>query len=92
MNELACLNCGHVPPEPQFFAGVLVCPACMSMACRFEARADKELLQLRGMLREAIRVALVEGRLRRSTHAVAEEDVTKTDLLRAVVELAERKE
>ena len=84
-----CLNCkAKVEPDvAKFFEGVFVCATCAELAERFYARGKKELQQLLVMQKEAIRIALVEGTFHFGSEP--DQDVTKTDLLRAIVQLEE---
>lgn len=89
MAELECLNChaGVAPDQGKLFAQVFVCPRCFEMAEHLHERSLHELMMLQTVLREAIRLALIEGRLQFSTGPTAE--VSKTDVLRAVMQLVE---
>lgn len=86
---LQCLNCQRdvAPDEGRLFAQVFVCPRCFTMAERLHDRSMRELAMLQTMCREAIRVALVQGRLQFATGP--DEEVSKTDVLRAIVQLEE---
>jgi hypothetical protein len=86
-----CLNCHHeIPPEEgRLFAGVLVCANCFALAERLHERSLHELSMLQVMVRESIRIALVEGRLQFATGH--EGEVPKRDVLRAVVQLLEKR-
>lgn len=88
---LQCLNCqeGVAADEGRIFAKVFVCPRCFAMAERLHERSVRELAMLQTMCREAIRVALVQGRLQFATGP--DEEVSKTDVLRAIVELEEQR-
>lgn len=90
--QLRCLNCNQEVPADQgkIFAEVFVCGACFSMATRLYERSMHELKMLQTMLREAIRLALLEGRLNFS--AGPDQEVPKRDVLRAIVELAEERD
>lgn len=90
---LPCLNCEQEvePSEAQTFAGVFTCKACFEIATRLEQRALKDLQALTVQLRESIRLALIEKRLQLGPQLPLE-DVSKADLLRAVVHLQEVKE
>jgi len=87
--RLTCLNCNAEVPadQGQFFAAVFVCASCFSMASRLHERSMHELQMLQTMLREAIRLSLLEGRLRLS--GAPDQEVSKRDVLRAIVQLAE---
>lgn len=90
---LPCLNCEQEvePNEAQTFAGVFTCKTCFEVATRLEQRALKDLQALTVQLRESIRLALVEKRLQLGPQTPLE-DVSKADLLRAVLRLQEAKE
>ena len=86
---LHCLNCkADVPAdEGRIFAQVFVCPRCFSLAESFYERSLYELRRLEVALRESVRLALLEGRLQFS--AAPDHDLSKRDVLRAVVLLEE---
>jgi hypothetical protein len=92
MTGLPCMNCGqHVDQSAgKVFAEVFVCPRCYEMAERLYTRCDGELRRMLLLLREAIRIALVEGKLQYGP-ATPMEDVPKADLLKMIVELTEKK-
>lgn len=88
---LPCLNC-QTPVEPKdakIFAEVFVCPQCFSVAERLEQRAAEELKALLLILREAIRVALIERRLILGP-AEPLRDLTKKEVLEQIITLAEK--
>ncbi len=64
LNEAAppCMNCGK--PVGKTYEGVVVCSSCLSLALMCERRAEEQLRQAMTLLRESLRVALVERRLR----------------------------
>ena len=84
---LTCLNCSEPVLEGQAkcFAEVFVCPLCFEIAERLYRKSEQELRGLLLLQREAIREALINGRLHLSPQVL--EDVPKADLLRAVVEV-----
>lgn len=88
---LPCLNCKAPvdPPKAKVFAGVFVCPTCYEVAERLEQRGTAELKALLTLQREAIRIALVEGRLHLSLADVSREP-TKREVLQEVLRLAEQ--
>ena len=90
---ISCMNCRKDVPEVdgQVFAGVFVCPICFTLASRLFERSQRELKQLLSMLQEAIRIALVEGKLH-FAEGTTLEDVSKKDLLEAIVALNSRRE
>jgi hypothetical protein len=90
---LPCLNCKTLvdPAAAKVFAGVFVCPTCHTVAERLEQRGTQELKALLTMQREAIRIALVEGRLQLSTTDLSREP-TKQEVLQEVLRLAEQRD
>lgn len=92
MIGLPCMNCQQQVAEKdgKVFAGAFVCPACHEMAERLYSRCDGELRRLLLLLREAIRIAIVEGRLQYGP-ATPLEDVPKEELLKMIAELTEKK-
>lgn len=91
MDGLCCLNCHKTVPtsDAKVFAEVFVCSTCHDTAERLYQRSEGELRMLLLMLKESIRVALVEGRLHVGERSV--EEVSKTDLLRMMVRLEEQR-
>lgn len=77
--------------EGKFFAGVFCCSSCSTVAQRLFERGEKELKALLLMLRESIRIALIEQRLQHEPNESVS-DIPKADLLRAIVQLQEAKE
>lgn len=55
-----CMNCGN--PASELFEGVMVCPACRGAAQELCARAESDTRRLLLLVREGIRVALIEKR------------------------------
>lgn len=91
--DKVCVNCRKEIPEgtTDFFQGILVCQVCGQVARTIEERLARELRQLHLMSLEAIRVALVQGRLSMSqTPADRAAGTTKADILRAIVQLSEK--
>jgi len=91
VDGLSCLNCKQQIPskDAKIFAEVFVCPTCYDTAERLFRRSEGELRMLLLMLKESIRIALIEGRLH-----VGKQDpdeVSKTDLLRMMVRLEEQR-
>jgi hypothetical protein len=89
---LNCLNC-QTPTQPdaaKLFAEVFVCPRCYELAERAEQRCVADLRRLQLMVREAIRVALVEGKLHPGVASL--EELPKAELLREIVRLSEKKD
>jgi predicted RNA-binding Zn-ribbon protein involved in translation (DUF1610 family) len=91
-NNLPCLNCGkHVTQEEaKVFAEVFVCPTCYELAARTYSRLEGELRRLLSMSKEAIRIALVEGKMQ--LPAGQSPEISKADLLKMIVQMAERKD
>lgn len=92
MKNLTCMNCDATvePSEAQVFAGVFCCGDCWQRATRLDERMARELDALKLMGREAIRVSLATGKLHFGEQPV--EDMSKTDLLRAIVQIQEAEE
>jgi hypothetical protein len=91
-NSLRCLNCSkHVAEkDARIFAEVYVCSPCSDMAERLYHRCEGELRRMLLLLRESIRVALVEGRLHYGA-AESSQDISKEELLKMIVQLSEKK-
>lgn len=89
---LPCMNC-HKDiggDDVRIWGGVFVCSLCSLMADRMFQRAEGELKGLLTMLREGIRIALVEGRMHFSN--TPDQEIPKADLLKAIVELGDMKD
>ncbi len=88
---LPCLNCKQTvqPQEAKVFAGVYVCPSCFSISERLYQRGEQEIRHLLTMMKESIRVALLDGRVNFKEQKV--EEVSKTDVLRAIVKMEEER-
>lgn len=86
------MNCRTPVQEKngKVFAEVFVCPTCYTMAEHLHTRCEGELKRLLLLLRESIRVALVEGKLHYGPARPLEE-VPKAELLKMIVELTEKK-
>lgn len=89
---IPCMNCRQEVDQKdgKVFAEVFVCPVCYEMAERLYKRCDGELNRMLLLLREAIRIALVERKLQYGP-ALPLEEVPKADLLKMIVELTEKK-
>lgn len=89
-DTLPCLNprCGKAvhPEEARTYAGVYVCEACFALVSRFEERAAKDLQKLLLVLREGLRVSLLEGRFECRE---AQEEPSMSGALRTVFRLLE---
>lgn len=90
---LPCVNCRKAvgQKDAKFFDGVFLCPNCEAIARRVEERLGNELRMMQTMLHESIRVACCEGRLHLS-ESVATKDVSKKEVLEAIVQLSAMKE
>lgn len=88
MDGLPCLNCQKEVGDNagKIFAGCFVCPTCFEIASRLEARLDGELKRMLVMLRESIRIAIVERRLVLGPAAAAR-DLSKKEVLEAIIQL-----
>ena len=85
------MNCKReVPPNGgEFFMEVFICGNCKKIAVRLYERAQKDVKHLLVMMKEAIRLGLVQGQLQfRDPEQV--EEVTRPDLLSRLAELAEQ--
>lgn len=94
---LPCMNCRKEVSEEdaRFFGGdslflgggsaVFVCPLCFQMADHFYRNGRRELEQLLTLLRESIRIALIEGRLHFGEGHP--KDVSKADLFQEIVKM-----
>ena len=89
---IPCKNCDKVmgADDGKIFAEVVVCPTCYTMAERLFSRCDRELRQMLLLLQEAIRVALIEGKLHYGA-AQPLDEVPKEELLRMIVKMTESK-
>lgn len=89
--ELPCLNCQKMVggSDALIFEGVYCCPSCHAVASRALTRLEAELRSLLVLARESIRVSLIERRLHLPDKP--EEDISKTDLLQAIVELQQKR-
>lgn len=76
--------------DAQVFAGVFCCQTCFVSAKRLDERMTRELDALKVMGREAIRISLSTGKLHFGEQKV--EDMNKTELLRAIVQIQEAEE
>lgn len=92
MNAITCMNCNAPTTEAdaKLFAEVFVCTACHDRAVRIFQRLETDLRRLLLMSKEAIRAALTEGKLH--FEATGEQEVSKADLLKMIVQFSENKE
>jgi hypothetical protein len=86
---LSCMSCHKEVVEEQgkFFAEVFVCPDCFLLATRFYERAEQDLKRLLVMMKEAIRVGLLQGKLQFKTPEQIKE-APRNDVLEKLSELA----
>ena len=87
---LPCVNCGNEVPEKdvKFFAQILVCPDCYFMSERLYSRGKKELSMLLLLLKESIRVAIVQKQLQFSPKII--DDMPQEDLFGELTKLAQQ--
>jgi hypothetical protein len=90
MNSKVCGNTSVDPKQAKMFAEVFVCPACYALAESVDAKLRADVKRMELMVREAIRIALVEGKL--NPAAAALDDLPKTELLKEIVRLSEKKD
>jgi hypothetical protein len=85
------MNCKApvAPGAAKLFAGVYVCLGCHEVASRLETRGTAELKALLTLQREAIRIALVEGRLVLGPAEPARE-LSKREVLQEVMRLVDQ--
>lgn len=78
---LPCVNCKKDvdPDTAKFFGKIFICDDCYRIAERLYARGEQELKMLLLVLRESIRLAIVQGNLQFSLQQL--EDMDKEDLL-----------
>jgi len=89
---MPCMNC-HLPTteeDAKVFAEVYVCSACHTIAERLFFKCEGELKRMLLVLKEAIRIALVEGKLQYGPERPLE-DIPKGELLKMIVQLSEKK-
>lgn len=79
---LPCLNCKKQVSQMEicFFLGVYCCPECYKLAEHAYRRIVEELARLRSLAREAVRMALSEGRLSPAAAGAERRDVLMTAL------------
>lgn len=92
MEALTCLNCQTAveQQDAKVFAGVFLCPTCYLFAERLYRRGERELKQLLLVLQDAIRIALVEGRLVPMEGGTLD-DIPKDQLINSLVSLQEKR-
>lgn len=81
------MNCGRDTPAGvgKVFAAVYVCPTCYGIAESFYEKMVGELNHLLTIAKEAIRVALIEGKFQLSEQHVR--DISKRELLEEIIKL-----
>lgn len=69
MTGLPCVNCGTPTPpaEAKFFQQTFLCSSCYASADRLYRRLEWELLQVRAVLFEAIRLLVIKKQLHRAS-------------------------
>lgn len=80
--ELKCMNCACPvgQSDGEFFAGVFLCGDCNTVATRLYERGSSELKLVLSMLKDAIRMAIVQKKLQFNTpEQIA--STSRTDLL-----------
>jgi len=60
---LPCMNCKTPIDDGKFFAEVWVCSDCHGMATRFYDKAQADMRKIMVMMKETIRIGLIEGKL-----------------------------
>lgn len=88
--SLPCVNCRKDALDPKLFDGVYLCAECHQVALRSVENLERELHALVALAREAIRLALIEGRLQLQTAPSGE--TSKKDLLKAILSLPAARE
>lgn len=85
------MNCQRdIPPNKgEFFMEVFVCPDCKCVAERVYERSQQDVKHLLLLMKEVIRMALMEGRLQFQDPKQVEE-VSRSDLISRLAELAEK--
>ncbi len=85
---LNCINCKEevAPDKAKFFAQMFVCPDCYKIAERVYVRGRQELEMMLLLLKESIRVAIVQGELQFSGPV---EDVSKEDFMTTLARLTQ---
>ena len=88
---LNCMNCKReiLPNKGEIYLKVFICHNCKLIAERLYERAQKDVKHLLVMMKEAIRLGLVQGKLQfRDTNQV--DEVSRPDLLSKLADLAEQ--
>lgn len=95
MNTLPCMNCKTQidPNDAKFYAETFLCTACFDYASHLDAEGRKRLNQLHLMLRENIRLALLEGRCFPAERKLSgKTELGKAEVLKAILELDQKRE
>lgn len=92
MTGLRCLNCQltYAHGIGVTVLGVMVCPSCAVVAERILERAEAELKMLLTLMKEKVRLSLIEGKLQFGPGAEA--PPSKEDVLKAIIELHGRQD
>lgn len=92
--EVPCVNCKKEFPsgDGKFWEKIFVCPDCYTVVTRIQERGEARLKYLLSILRQALKDALLEGRLQFATAEEANKDEgeAKNDFLDQLQELARR--
>ena len=88
------MNCHKLvaPDDAKLFAEVFICPDCYVQAEHFWLRLDKELRYLLVMAKEAIRIALIEGKFAFNEAGRDAHEISKRDVLEEIMRMTEAKE
>lgn len=89
MVGITCLNCKQEVGEQEgkLFAEVFLCPGCFLIAGRLYERAERDLKQVLVMMKESIRIGLLQGQLQFSEEEL--KTLSKPDLLRQMAIFSE---
>lgn len=87
MSTLPCMNCKKPVEQDQgkFFTQVYVCETCYTLAQRFHDKLERELKNLLLLSKEAIRVALVQGKFHLSEASL--QDISKKEVLEEILRM-----
>jgi len=87
---LKFVNCQAEYPmgRGRIVLGVLVCATCGEIAEHLLNKAEHELSMLRTLLRESLRISIVEGRM--NLPPPSDKEPSKEDVLRAILSMRER--
>lgn len=92
MNNIGCMNCKKPveQDEGKFFGNVFVCQSCFAIAESYYNRLEMELKNLLVFAKDAVRVALIEGKFHLSDNAPAE--LSKKELLEEILRMEQARE